>query len=538
MTRIHTLELFDGVARAMNANPDPLAAFRDIVSCAFSHARRETERVRLAVTAGHCRAYSGRGRRQHGRVDLVDGDVRWWSELLASADPVGLVGLGASDTRRPRPGQNRLNGLYGAARASARYQGGGSPRGRPVPGVRRARTSSPIDLAARDRERVAPGAAGDSSSQRHCMVDCGRGSPSTVRRRRGQARSFRCRPAPAHCAPGRRGRARGRGRGRHHSPPGMPKAGYSKNAHDGDGFRTRLRARVLHLRAGNGVARDRAVRPARRFGGATASRRRRDRRAHRHPPRGAHDRRDAHARRTRLSSSATTSTTGSHRTAPASIPRGRSSSSTGSRRAIVAAYERRVPARVAMGTTEVLGLTRNRSLDPYVHNETVTDKREAPQRKFVSVNPELHVLRVDGIDGAPSRRRSSSRCTARASRTTPTSTTPTCGRTSWRRCATASVRTPGHRAPSKAPTPTWRRRSGPASPVISKRRASGAASVRTRPRCTSARRPQLTADVALGVRVSRGRSRRRSAHRRRSSCRAARRSAPRSLPARRRTSRR
>src|SRR5262249_46086709 len=33
-------------------------------------------------------------------------------------------------------------------------------------------------------------------------------------------------------------------------PPGMPKAGYSSNAHDGNGFRTRLRARVLHLRAG------------------------------------------------------------------------------------------------------------------------------------------------------------------------------------------------------------------------------------------------------------------------------------------------
>ena len=34
-------------------------------------------------------------------------------------------------------------------------------------------------------------------------------------------------------------------------PPGMPKAGYSANAHDGAGFRTRLRARVVHLRAGH-----------------------------------------------------------------------------------------------------------------------------------------------------------------------------------------------------------------------------------------------------------------------------------------------
>src|SRR5690606_31764616 len=35
-------------------------------------------------------------------------------------------------------------------------------------------------------------------------------------------------------------------------PPGMPKAGFSKNAHDGIGFRNRLRARVLHLRSGTG----------------------------------------------------------------------------------------------------------------------------------------------------------------------------------------------------------------------------------------------------------------------------------------------
>ena len=33
-------------------------------------------------------------------------------------------------------------------------------------------------------------------------------------------------------------------------PPGMPKAGYSSNAHDGCGFRSRLRAHVLHLRCG------------------------------------------------------------------------------------------------------------------------------------------------------------------------------------------------------------------------------------------------------------------------------------------------
>src|SRR5215471_4249717 len=35
-------------------------------------------------------------------------------------------------------------------------------------------------------------------------------------------------------------------------PPGLPKAGYSRNAHTGTGFRSRLRARVLHLRSAGG----------------------------------------------------------------------------------------------------------------------------------------------------------------------------------------------------------------------------------------------------------------------------------------------
>ena len=35
-------------------------------------------------------------------------------------------------------------------------------------------------------------------------------------------------------------------------PPGLPKAGYSRNAHTGAGFRSRLRARVVHLRSATG----------------------------------------------------------------------------------------------------------------------------------------------------------------------------------------------------------------------------------------------------------------------------------------------
>jgi hypothetical protein len=91
MTRIDTIELFDGVARAMNANPDWLAAFGDIDVICVLRAGRETERVRLAVTAGHCRAMPvGADDDTVGSI-LVEGDVRWWSELLAGADPAGLL---------------------------------------------------------------------------------------------------------------------------------------------------------------------------------------------------------------------------------------------------------------------------------------------------------------------------------------------------------------------------------------------------------------------------------------------------------------
>ena len=91
MTRIDTLELFDGVARAMNANPDWLSAFGDVDVMCVLRAGRETERVRLAVTAGHCTAVPvGADEDMAGSI-LVEGDVRWWSELLAGTDPGGLL---------------------------------------------------------------------------------------------------------------------------------------------------------------------------------------------------------------------------------------------------------------------------------------------------------------------------------------------------------------------------------------------------------------------------------------------------------------
>jgi neutral ceramidase len=183
-------------------------------------------------------------------------------------------------------------------------------------------------------------------------------------------------------------------------PPGMPKAGYSSNAHDGDGFRTRLRTRVLHLRAGHVSL---AIVQCDLLGGSAVLQ---------------HLIADAIAERTDIPLAGLMIGATHTHAGPgqflgtdfynrfASNRRGfdpkwtqvlvdRISS------AAINAYESRRPARIAIGRTLVFGLTRNRSLDPHVRNETIVDKREEPQRKFVNVNPDLHVIRVDGADGTP-----------------------------------------------------------------------------------------------------------------------------------------
>ncbi|MCB1030429.1 MAG: neutral/alkaline non-lysosomal ceramidase N-terminal domain-containing protein [Acidimicrobiales bacterium] len=181
-------------------------------------------------------------------------------------------------------------------------------------------------------------------------------------------------------------------------PPGMPKAGYSANAHDGAGFRTRLRARVTHLRserssiavvqldllAGSSVLqylvaeaiKDRTDIPlAGLWIGAT----------HTHAGPGQFlgtDFYNHHASNRAGFDPAFTDFLVRQISA-----------------AVIEAYENRVPVKVAVGSTEVWGLTRNRSLDPHTHNSSVTDKRLDPQRKWVAVNPNLYLVRVDRIVG-------------------------------------------------------------------------------------------------------------------------------------------
>lgn len=185
-------------------------------------------------------------------------------------------------------------------------------------------------------------------------------------------------------------------------PPGLPKAGYSANARDGDGFRTRLRARITHLRSGRSSL---ALVQLDLLGGSSVLQHLIARRiagrtdiplaglwigaTHTHAGPGQFlgtDFYNQHA---------------SNR--PGFDPAWTDLLVTRIADGIVEAHDRRAPAVAALGSTEVWGLTRNRSHDPHVRNHTVTDKRLDPQRKWLAVNPRLHLLRVDTVDGEATR---------------------------------------------------------------------------------------------------------------------------------------
>lgn len=182
-------------------------------------------------------------------------------------------------------------------------------------------------------------------------------------------------------------------------PPGLPKAGYSANAHDGHGFRTRLRARVTHLRAGRSSI---AMVQLDLLAGSSVLQ---------------YLVAEAIAERTDIPLAgvwmgATHTHAGPGQFLGTDFYNQHASNRAGFdpawtdflvRRiagAVIEAHDSRVPARVAFGRTEVWGQTRNRSQDPYVQNRTVSDKRLEPQRKWVSVNPDLFMLRVDRITDA------------------------------------------------------------------------------------------------------------------------------------------
>jgi neutral ceramidase len=180
-------------------------------------------------------------------------------------------------------------------------------------------------------------------------------------------------------------------------PPGMPKAGHSKNAQDGNGFRTRLKARVVHLRAGGSsvalVALDLLA------GSAVVQ----------HAVARLLDDTDVGIDGLFLAATHTHAGPGQYSGSRfyndwASNRPGFDPGYTGflvDRLAdgVRTAVTGRRPASAAIGMTEVRGLTRNRSLGAYVLNEGLADRRTDAQRRYAAIDPRLHLLRVDDADG-------------------------------------------------------------------------------------------------------------------------------------------
>jgi neutral ceramidase len=218
---------------------------------------------------------------------------------------------------------------------------------------------------------------------------------------RGRAR-FRVTPRPPRDLPQVDGLLAGAAQVDITPPPGMPKAGYSANAHTGVGFRTRLRARAVHLRNGTTSI---AIVQCDLLGGSSVLQ---------------HLVADALANTpdvdvplAGLMIGATHTHAGPGQFLGTDFYNRFASNHSGFdpaytqflvnqiTHAVTEAVRTRRPAKAALGRTDVWGLTRNRSLAPHVRNPEISDKRLEPQRKFVSINPWLHLLRVDGLDGVP-----------------------------------------------------------------------------------------------------------------------------------------
>ena len=182
-------------------------------------------------------------------------------------------------------------------------------------------------------------------------------------------------------------------------PPGMPMGGYSILANRGQGFRTRLKSRVVYLNDGNGhsVALVQVDLPAASL------------LLH-------HKVAEAVAEKTGLKPGDIAITASHSHSAPANIfnndfynkhmTSGEWLETTHLEfltgqivQGILKAHEDRRPARVATGCTDIHGYNRNRALTSYVLNQDVGEiSLDDPHAVFKAVNPALCMVRVDVQD--------------------------------------------------------------------------------------------------------------------------------------------
>ncbi len=65
--------------------------------------------------------------------------------------------------------------------------------------------------------------------------------------------------------------------------------------------------------------------------------------------------------------------------------------------AAIKAYNEQRPAKLATGKIDIWGQTRNRSIQAHVENHTVSNKSTADSQTFHRVNPALYMVRIDGL---------------------------------------------------------------------------------------------------------------------------------------------
>ena len=68
--------------------------------------------------------------------------------------------------------------------------------------------------------------------------------------------------------------------------------------------------------------------------------------------------------------------------------------------AVIAAYESRRPAKIAIGSTAIYGATKNRAMGAYVRNDNVADKSEDAAAALRAVNPLITLVRIDALTDA------------------------------------------------------------------------------------------------------------------------------------------
>ena len=179
------------------------------------------------------------------------------------------------------------------------------------------------------------------------------------------------------------------------APIGIPKFGYSAWAREADGFRNRLKARVFYIKPKQGepVAIVQADLPAsslilhHRVAELIAEKT--DIASHNMSIHVTH----THAGPGHYLSSDLYNTFGTNK--PGFDPKVFEFLAQQIADGLVEAYEKRKPAKVAVGVKDVYGATKNRSIGAYVANNNIADKSQSVDAAERAVNPQMTMVRID-----------------------------------------------------------------------------------------------------------------------------------------------